>query len=148
MRWGEGLIRLSLRHPGGQGEPYGDDVVAQARKLVEETRLTQKEIGVRLGISHMTVSRWARSGGWRRPSGTARSFDENRASLRAMQRHAVRTRPQRFLEEAEGLLDALAREGPDLGRMETALGFLLEARKLHAQGVRSKRDENPPTASS
>ena len=62
--FGKDPIRLSIRPRGGQGEPYGDDVVAVVRRLVEETRLSHKEIGARTGVSHMT-RRWLRpSGAW------------------------------------------------------------------------------------
>ena len=70
------LVRLTLRPPGGQGEPYGDDVVALVRGLVETTTLTHKEIGERVGISHMTVCRWRKAGRWRRPPGAARAPGE------------------------------------------------------------------------
>jgi hypothetical protein len=49
--FGKDPIRLSIRPRGGQGEPYGDDVVAVVRRLVEETRLSHKEIGARAGAS-------------------------------------------------------------------------------------------------
>lgn len=78
VRWGEGLVRFSLRPLGGQGRPYGEDVVAQARELVEGTWLTQNEIGARIGVTHMTVCRWARAGG--RRAMPARSTRRARAS--------------------------------------------------------------------
>lgn len=73
-----GLVRLSLRPPGGQGEPYADDVAAHARELVEGTILGQKEIAATVGVSHMTIGHWARSGNWRRPPGCVRAFHERR----------------------------------------------------------------------
>jgi transposase len=121
-------VRLSLRPVGGQGQPYGDDVVALARELVEDTVLTQKEIGARIGVSHMTISRWARAGKWRRPYGAARPFDETGWSLAAMQRFSIRTKPWRLLEEAEALLAKLAGQGrADLADIERALELLLAA---------------------
>ena len=139
MSWGEGLIRLSGWQPvaGGQGQPYGDDVVAQVRAMVEGTLLTQKQIAARVGVSQMSVSRWARAGGWRRPVGTSKPFDETGSSLRAMERYNARTKPWRRLEEAEALLARA--EGGALDTAERALALLLEARALQAEGVGPRR---------
>lgn len=154
MGWGEGLVRFSTRPLGGQGQPYGDDVVAQARELVETTWLTQKQIGARIGVSHMTVCRWARAGGWMRPRGIGQPPDERSDSIRAMQRFETRTRPWRLLRRAEVLLATLpARDGRDLDRLEQALLWLREAGALHAEGPGPKRrtvkpTPNPPRSSS
>ncbi|TDR94676.1 helix-turn-helix domain-containing protein [Enterovirga rhinocerotis] len=136
MRWGEGLVRLTVGPLGGQGQPYGDDVVAQVRELVEETRLGQKEIAAIVGVSHMTVSRWARSGGWRRPPGSARPLDELSDTPRAIIRQGARTLPWRLLVKAETLL---ASDAADLAAMEQALALVLEARDAHAAGIGPKR---------
>lgn len=119
--WGKDPVRLSLRPRGGKGEPYADDVVAQVRELVEETRLGQKEIGAIVGVSHMSVSRWMRSGGWQRPPGTARPLDEQSDSLKAMKRRHARTRAWRLLKEAEVLIEELEEQDADLDRLEAAL---------------------------
>jgi hypothetical protein len=139
--WGGGPIRLSVRPrpPGGQGQPYPDAVVAEARALVEGTCLSQAEIAARVGISHMSVCRWARAGGWRRPRGTQRPFDELGRSPKAMQRYATRTRPWRLLEEAEGIVAGVEAGEADLDRLERALALVLEARELHAKGVGPRR---------
>ena len=139
MRWELGIVRLTLRALGGRGDPYGDDVVARARELVERTHLTQREIAVRVGVSQITVSRWSRSGNWRRPPGAAKPVDETGASLRAMSRYNARTRPWRLLAEAETLLDSAARDGAELDGLERALRLLVEARAAHACGVGPKR---------
>ena len=146
MRWGEGLIRLSVRPSGGQGQPYGDDVVALARELVETTWLTQRQIGARIGVSHMSVCRWARAAGWMRPNGSGKPPDERGDSFRAMQRFETRTRPWRLLRRAEVLLATLpARDGRDLDRLEQALLWLEEAGALYAEGVGPKRRALNPT---
>ena len=136
--WGEGLVRLSaaLRASGGQGQPYGDDVVAQARALVERTILTQKEIGARIGVSHMTICRWARSGGWRRPLAAARPLDELGSASAATERFVIRTEPWRRLRTAEAILDVLeSQPTADLADIERALDLLLAARKAAAVPV-------------
>lgn len=129
MSWDRAPVRLSLRPLGGQGQPYDDDVVALARELVEGTTLTQKEIAARIGVSQMSICRWARAGRWRRPFGAARPVDERGSSWSALERYEARTAPWRRLDEAERLLDALEREGGGgLDGVERALELLLEAR--------------------
>ena len=134
------LVRLGLRPPGGQGEPYGDDVVARTREMVETTRLTQKEIGDAIGVSHMTVGRWARSGNWRRPPGCVRPFHERRDRPELEPRMA-RGRAWKMLSETEALLGA----NPGLDELEGAIAKLLEARDLYAREMRGRRGtrENP-----
>ena len=105
--------------------------------MIEGTLLTQREIAAQVGVSQMTVSRWARAGGWRRPRGAAKPFDETGSSLRAMQRYNARTKPWRRLEEAEALL-AGAEHGA-LDRAERALALLQEARALHGEGIGPRR---------
>ena len=122
-------VRISVRPVGGQGQPYGDDVVELARELVEETALTQKQIGARVGVSHMTVCRWARAGKWQRPFEAARPLDETGWSLPAMQRFTIRTKPWRLLEKAEALLARLeGQDRADPGEIQRALDLLLAAR--------------------
>lgn len=131
MSWDRAPVRLSLRPLGGQGQPYDDDVVALARELVEGTTLTQKEIAARIGVSQMSVGRWARAGRWRRPFGAARPVDERGSSWSALERYEARTAPWRRLDEAERLLDALEREGGGgLEGVERAFASILEARAV------------------
>ena len=139
-RWGDGLVRLSTHPIGGQGQPYGDEVVAQARELVETTWLSHKEIGARVGVSHMTICRWKRAGRWRLPPGAARSPDERGESLQAMQTYNRRTKPWRLLEEAEAILAA----GPTPDRMLEALAWLLAAQALYRLGTGRVRRRSDP----
>ena len=128
-------VRLSLRPPGGQGQPYGDDVVELARELVETTTLTNSAIADRVGVSHMTIARWARSGNWRQPYG--------RRNTR---------RPWRLLEEAENRLGELERAGTaELRALAEMLVLLLAARHLGRALAGSRRPRRrasaePPSA--
>jgi predicted transcriptional regulator len=125
--WGKDPVRLSLRPRGGKGEPYADDVVAQVRELVEETRLSQKEIGAIVGVSHTCVSNWTRSGGWKRPPGTARPLAEQSDRLKAMKRRDARTRAWQLLKEAEALVGAIEAGGKGLARLEHAMSLVRQA---------------------
>ena len=122
-----------------QGEPYGDDVVAAVRQLVEETRLSHKEIGARAGVSHMTVCRWTRSGNWRRPPGTTRRIPETPAGPWHIDKRIPGAKAWRLMREAEALLDGPATECADLDRLERALGLVREVREIHAQMAAPKR---------
>ena len=142
---GEGLYRLSIRPPGGQGRPYGDDVVALARRPVETTTLTQKEIGARIGVSHMSVGRWAKAGKWRRPPGAARAPGELSQGWSMKVRFSQRVAPWERLAEAEALIEALeCRERAGLDGLEQALLLLgharswMERRRGHARAVGSR----------
>lgn len=129
MRWGEGLVRLSLRPRGGQGHPYGDDVVALVRSLVEATTLSHAQIGERVGVSHMTVCRWRKAGKWRRPAGAGRAPGQLSRRWSTTVRFDQRAAPWERLAEAEDLLDTLEREeGLKLARLEEVLTLLSQAR--------------------
>lgn len=131
--WGDLLpVRLSLLPLGGQGQPYDDGVVALARDLVRTTTLSNKEIAARVGVSHMTIGRWARSGNWCRPHQRART-----------------ARPWRLLHEAEWSLGDMERVGrADLPKLGEVLGLLLEARASNAalKGTRTPRQTGRPFA--
>ena len=138
--FGKDPIRLSLRPRGGhQGEPYGDDVVAVVRRLVEETRLSHKEIGARAGVSHMTVCRWTRSGNWRRPPGTTRRIPEMPAGPGDNDKRIPGAKAWRLMREAEALLDEPAAESAHLDRLERALELVREVREIHTQMAAPKR---------
>jgi hypothetical protein len=51
------------------GNVYDDAVIAAARKLVEETTLTQTAIAAEIGVAPPTVGWWKRRAGWVRPPG-------------------------------------------------------------------------------
>jgi hypothetical protein len=139
-------------HPvGGQGQPYDDDVVEIARSLVLTTDLTFKEIAARVGVSHMTIGRWARAGRWR-PFGPPRRARNPRRNWAAMERallrpDAFRPDPWGRLVEAERLLALLERgDRAGLSEIERALTLLLAARQDHARPQRRRRRGGQPAA--
>lgn len=123
---GFGLIRLSTQPPGGQGQPYEDDVVAGARRLVETTTMGRDDIARQVGVCAMTISRWTRANGWVRPYGAP---VWPRSRRRPDGRLLSRLGAMDGLGEAEDLLDALRREPkPDLDDITRAWMALLAAR--------------------
>jgi transcriptional regulator with XRE-family HTH domain len=146
------VLPLSWHPVGGQGQPYDDDVVEIARSLMLTTDLTQREIAARVGVSHMTIGRWARAGRWR-PFGPARRARKPRRNWVELERELLRPDPWGRLVEAERLLTVLERsDRPALGEIERALTLLLAARQDYARprSARRKRrtgESNPPCSS-
>lgn len=62
-------IRQGATAEGGdrRGRPYAASVAAEARLLYEHAGLPTAHIGARLGAHPVTIARWARRDGWRRP---------------------------------------------------------------------------------
>jgi hypothetical protein len=60
---------------GGRGRPHTDATVAAVRRLIEQTVLTHRQIAARTGVSHVTVCKWKRAGGWKRPPFAPRASD-------------------------------------------------------------------------
>jgi hypothetical protein len=134
-------------HPvGGQGQPYDDDVVETARSLVLTTDLTFKEIAARVGVSHMTIGRWARAGRWR-PFGPPRRGRTPRRNWAELERALLRPDPWGRLAEAERLLAVLERgDRAGLAEIERAFDLLLAARRDHARPQRRRRRGGQPAA--
>jgi hypothetical protein len=59
----------------GRGAPHTDATFAKVRRLVEQSTLSYREIRARTGVSHVTVGRWARDQGWKRPPFAPRASD-------------------------------------------------------------------------
>ncbi len=79
------IVRLSVRpesdgpaavpvRPNGRG-PHTDATFAAVRRLVEQSTLSYGQIRARTGVSHASICRWARDGGWKRPPFAPRSND-------------------------------------------------------------------------
>jgi hypothetical protein len=81
------VVRLSVRpdhdepaaivgpRRAGRGRPHTDATVAAVRGLIEQTVLTNRQIAARTGVSHVSVCRWMRAGGWQRPPFAPRASD-------------------------------------------------------------------------
>ncbi|MPZ56067.1 MAG: hypothetical protein GEU91_06110 [Rhizobiales bacterium] len=83
----------------GSRRPHTDAAFAAVRRLIEQSTLSYAEIRARTGVSHASISRWARDGGWRRPPFAPRATDTI-PTARASAKLKRRTLAQR--------LDALA----------------------------------------
>ena len=59
--------RLPLAGQRGGGHPIVPEVVAEARALLEGTRLSFKAIAARTGVSRTTLCRWRKRNRWARP---------------------------------------------------------------------------------
>jgi hypothetical protein len=83
----DSIVRLSVRpDPGdaagvpvlrrrGRGSPHTDATFAAVRHLIEQSTLSYAEIRARTEVSHATICRWARDGGWKRPPFAPRATD-------------------------------------------------------------------------
>jgi hypothetical protein len=59
----------------GRGQPHTDATFAAVRGLIEGSTLSYGQIRARTGVSHATICRWAREGGWKRPPFAPRATD-------------------------------------------------------------------------
>lgn len=59
--------RLPVRGQRGGGHPIAPDVVAEARRLLEGSRLTFGQVSRLTGVSRTTLCRWCKRGRWNRP---------------------------------------------------------------------------------
>jgi hypothetical protein len=81
------IVRLNVRpdhddpaavvapRPRGSRRPHPDGTFAAVRRLIEESTLSYAQIRARTGVSHATICRWARDGGWKRPPFAPRATD-------------------------------------------------------------------------
>lgn len=60
--------RLQLKGQRGGGHPIVPEVFAEARALLEGTRLSFKAIAARIGVSPTTLCRWRKRNRWQRPA--------------------------------------------------------------------------------
>jgi hypothetical protein len=59
----------------GSRRPHTDASFAAVHRLIEESTLSYGQIRARTGVSHATICRWARDGGWKRPPFAPRATD-------------------------------------------------------------------------
>ena len=66
---------MAGRTEGAAARKASADTIAEVRRLIETTTLTQMEIGRRLGLHNSSISRMVRREGWRRPADAAARQD-------------------------------------------------------------------------
>jgi hypothetical protein len=129
--------------PRGSRRPHTDAAFAAVRRLIEDSTLSYGEIRARTGVSHATICRWARDGGWKRPPFAPRANDlmpTPRASAQLRRRtlakrlDALAERHVRELEESQCV---------DPDKLAEALELLRMA-KLAARRRPRRRVGDPP----
>jgi len=126
--------------PRGSRRPHTDGVVANVRRLIEQTTLTYRQIAARTGASASIISRWTQIGAWKRPPFAPRCFDRVptwRASAhlkRRMLSRRLTALAERYVRELE--------ETPtiDLDKLGEALA-LMKMAKLAAMRRTPRRTE-------
>jgi hypothetical protein len=126
--------------PRGSRRPHTDGVVANVRRLVEETTLTYRQIAARTGASAAIISRWTNIGAWKRPPFAPRANDTVpawRASAH-LKRRLLATRlaalAERYVRELEDT------PGVDVDKLGQALE-LAKMAKLAAMRRTRRRTE-------
>ena len=81
----------------GSRRPHTDATFAAVRRLIEESTLSYAQIRARTGVSHASICRWTRDGGWKRPpfAPRANDTDPDPARQRAAQAAHARRAPRR-----------------------------------------------------
>jgi len=124
--------------PRGCKKLHTNATVAAARRLIEETTLTYKQIAARTGATHSTIGRWAREGGWQRHPFAPRASDSLRGA-RAGRRLKLRVLREKLQALAERCVAELWNSPTvDLDRLLKAMQVVKMAR-LEAMGNRRPR---------
>jgi len=126
--------------PRGSRWPHTDGVVANVRRLIEQSTLTYRQIAARTGASASIISRWVQIGSWKRPPFAPRANDTvpaARASAhlkRRMLSRRLTALAERYVRELE--------ETPaiDLAKLGQALE-LMKMAKLAAMRRTARRTE-------
>ncbi|UZE51381.1 hypothetical protein ONR75_12680 [Rhodopseudomonas sp. P2A-2r] len=129
--------------PKGCKRLHTNATVALARRLIEETTLSYKQIAARTGATHSTVGRWAREGGWQRHPFAPRASDTI-PTARAGRRLKLRMLGQRLHQLAERCVGELwSSETVDLDRLLQAMQVLKMARLEYMGNRRPRRGPDP-----
>lgn len=140
---------VRLRIPSGDGgeqrqhkkQPHPPYTVEEARRLVETTRLTFREIGAKIGVDPGTISRWKDKHGWTRPPYSWPS--RPRRAGRYVPVLLGRALSQRLRIQAERLLTEIER-APAVGPASLAEASRLLTEARSAQAVRRGCRLQPP----
>jgi hypothetical protein len=123
----------------GRGAPHTDATFAAVRRLIEQSTLSYREIGARTGVSHVSIGRWARDQGWKRPPFAPRANDlipTARASA-ALRRRTLAQRLDALAERHIRELEASACVDPE------KLGEALELLKMAKLAARHRPKRRP-----
>jgi hypothetical protein len=130
--------------PKGSKRLHTNATVATVRRLIEETTLTYKQIAAKTGVSHGTVGRWAREGGWHRHPFAPRASDTV-PTARAGRRLRLRMLGTKLHLLAERCVDELWQNpSVDLDRLIEAMQVLKMARLEYMGNRRPRRVFDAP----
>lgn len=130
--------------PKGCKRLHTNATVAAVRRLIEQTTLSYQQIGARTGVSHGTVGRWTREGGWKRHLFAPRASDTV-PTARAGRRLKLRMLGAKLHALAERCATELWNsETVDLDRLIEAMQVLKMAR-FEAMGSRRPPPFRPLT---
>jgi hypothetical protein len=145
------IVRLSVRpdpeEPGGvavlrrsgRGRPHTDATFAAVRRLIEQSTLSFEQIKARTGVSHASISRWARDGGWQRPPYAPRATDTIPTP-----RASAKLRRRMLAQRLDALAERHVRELEESGCVDPdKLGEALELLKM-ARLAASRRPRRRP----
>lgn len=113
--------------PPGPTRVHNAATVAEARRLVETTRLSLHEIAFRISVAPTTLSAWRRRFGWRRPDGAPEpplftAGEDLTAEARA--------RPKRMIERLYRVFSRQLSDVETRGREDGAAADEKDARML------------------
>ena len=136
------------RRPRGSRRPHPDATFAAVRHLIEASTLSYGQIRARTGVSHATICRWARDGGWKRPPFAPRATDlmpTPRASAK-LRRRTLAARLDALAERHVRELEESACVDPD--KLGEALELLNMARLAARRRPRRRPGEMAPEEAS
>lgn len=135
----EGPPAIDGHRPPGLRRMHSDLTVAKVRHLVENTGLSYREIGEKVGIPHSNITGWKRDHGWQRPPHAPRHKDTI-PTARAGRRLKLRKLAERLRALAERAVRELE-EAPhvDVETLMRALQVLKMARLEVIGGYRRRK---------
>lgn len=129
--------------PKGSKRLHTNATVAAARRLIEETTLSYKQIAARTGATHGTVGRWAREFGWKRHLFAPRASDTV-PTARAGRRLKLRMLGVKLQEVAERCVNELwSSPTVDYERLIKAMEAFKIARLMAMGSRRPRRHPDP-----
>jgi hypothetical protein len=138
---------IAPRRPGA-GRPHTEATFAAVRRLIEQSTLSYGQIRARTGVSHATICRWARDGGWKRPPFAPRATD-----LMPTPRASAKLRRRMLAQRLDALAQRHVREleesacvDPD--KLGEALALLSMARLAARRRPRRRPGEIAPEEAS
>lgn len=140
----DGPLPVPGDRPRGCKRLHTNATVALARRLIEQTTLTYKQIAAKTGATHSTVGRWAREGGWQRNPFAPRASDTV-PTARAGRRLKLRMLGTKLHLLAERCASELWNsEKVDLDRLIEALQVLKMTRLEYMGNRRPRRRADAP----